>query len=74
MVGMTLPGYRRQVPGRSYFDTGVTQVTRVAFIRSLLIRVVAVTGRPAALARRQSPRRYGRPGYDGRRHSARRDR
>src|SRR6516162_6876979 len=44
MVGMTLPGCRRQVPGRSYFDTDVTQVTRVAFIRSLRIRVTAVTG------------------------------
>src|SRR6516225_119130 len=43
MVGMTLPGCRRQVPGRSYFDTDVTQVTRVAFIRSLRIRVVPVT-------------------------------
>src|SRR6516164_1108998 len=47
MVGMTLPGCRRQVPGRSYFDTDVTQVTRVAFIRSLRIRVAPVTGREA---------------------------
>src|SRR5262249_38054525 len=30
---------------RSYFDTGVTQVTRVAFIRSLPIRVAAVIER-----------------------------
>src|SRR5947209_19329989 len=48
MVGMTLPGCRRQVPGESYFDTGVTQVTRVAFIRSLRIRVTAVTERTIA--------------------------
>jgi alpha-1,2-mannosyltransferase len=46
MVGMTLPGDRRQVPARNYFDAGVTQVTRVAFIRSLWIRVTAVTRRP----------------------------
>src|ERR1700752_5271504 len=50
MVGMTLPGCRRQVQGRSYFDTDVTQVTRVAFIRSLRIRVTPVTG-PVAIAK-----------------------
>src|ERR1700761_2385886 len=49
MVGMTLPGFRRQVPARSYFDAGVTQVTRVAFIRSLRIRV------PAVIQRLESP-------------------
>src|SRR3954470_16156866 len=44
MVGMTLPGSWITGPeARSYPGTGVTQVTRVTFMGSLLIRAVAVT-------------------------------
>jgi hypothetical protein len=70
MVGMTLPGFRRQVPSRSYVDTDGTQVTRVAFIRSLSIRVTPVTGRSEKGPVGKAGDRTGWFGNDGQRHGA----
>jgi len=74
MVGMTLPGFRRQVPSRSYVDTDGTQVTRVAFIRLLSIRVTPVTGRSAKGPAGTGGDRTGWSANDGQRHGARCDR